>query len=294
MFKNLIGGLMLGLAALVLTGCGERVEVPPAHVGKVMTKDGYQDNLIPTSKLRLPFCWTYCDRMVLLDVSDKSYVEPMTIFIPEDKLNLTLDVRATLRVNQKKANELFNSLPQQVKDDQLSIISSESIYNTYAKQILQAEVRAYLTQYSISQIASSNEKINADIQVLLGKVMAERTPFNVSYVGLTNIKFPDIITEAQENTAKRREAIQGEEAQLQISKVRLERELQEARLTRAVEKEKAETEAMSQRTLAESVDPRVMQLRALEVERIKAEKWNGVLPHTIMGTSVPMIMNMNK
>ncbi len=294
MFKNLIGGLMLGLAALVLTGCGERVEVPPAHVGKIMTKDGYQDNLIPTSKLRLPFCWTYCDRMVLLDVSDKSYVEPMTIFIPEDKLNVSLDVRATLSVNQKKANELFNSLPQQVKDDQLSIISSESIYNTYAKQILQAEVRAYLTQYSISQIASSNEKINADIQILLAKVMTERTPFNVRYVGLTNIKFPDIITEAQENTAKRREAIQGEEAQLQISKVRLERELQEARLTRAVEKEKAETEAMSQRTLAESVDPRVMQLRALEVERIKAEKWNGVLPHTIMGTNVPMIMNMNK
>lgn len=281
-------------ASVVLAGCGERVEVPPAHVGKVMTKDGYQEGLIPTSKLRLPACFTYCDRMVLLDVSDKSYVEPMTIFIPADKLNITLDVRATLSVNQKKANELFNSLPQQAQTDQLSIISNDSIYNTYAKQILQAEVRAYLTQYSIAEIASNNEKINADLQILMAKVLGERTPFNVRYVGLTNLKFPEIITTAQENAAQRREAIQGEEAQLQISKVKLERELQEAKMQRAIEKEKAETEAVAQQTLAQSVDPRVLRLRELEIEKIKAEKWNGQLPATIMGTEVPMIMSITK
>lgn len=293
--KNIFKSLaMAAVMALALVGCGERVEVPPAHVGKIMTKDGYQDTLIPTSKLRLPWCWTYCDRMVLLDVSDKSYTEPMTIFIPSDKLNITLDVRATLSVNQKKANELFNSLKQESMGDQLSIISNNSIYDTYAKQILQAEVRAYLTQYTIAQIASSNEKINNDLQVLMAKVIGERTPFNVRYVGLTNLKFPAIITQAQENSAKRREMIAQEEAQLEVSKVSLSRELQEAQLQRAIEKEKAETEAVAQRTLAESVDPRVIRLRELEIERIKAEKWNGQLPATIMGSEIPMIMSVTK
>ena len=278
----------------VLVGCGEKVEVPPAHIGKIMTKDGYQEGLIPTSKLRLEKCWAYCDRLVVLDASDKSYIEPMTIFIPEDKLNISVDVRATLSVSQKKAEELFNSLPQQTVTDQLSMISSESIYNTYGKQILQAEVRAYLTQYSIAEIASSNEKINSDIQALLSKVMGERTPFSVRYAGVTNIKYPQIITDAQENSAKRREAIQQEEAQLAVSKVSLERELQEAKMQRAIEKEKAETEAMAQRVLSESVDPRVLKLRELEIEKIKAERWNGALPQTIMGAEVPVIMSVAK
>lgn len=78
------GTLALVASALALSACGERVEVPPAHVGKIMTKDGYQDNLIPTSKFRLPPCLAYCDRLVLLDVSDKAYQESMSIFIPED------------------------------------------------------------------------------------------------------------------------------------------------------------------------------------------------------------------
>ena len=55
MFKKLMA---IGFLATMLSACGVKVEVPPAHVGKIMTKDGYQDNLIPTSKFRRPqlFC----------------------------------------------------------------------------------------------------------------------------------------------------------------------------------------------------------------------------------------------
>lgn len=292
MRKILIGGVMA--LALALVGCGERVEVPPAHVGKIMTQDGYQENLIPTSKFRLPACLAYCDRLVLLDVSDKSYVEPLEIFIPEDKLNLKVSVRTTLSVNPKKTTELFSALSPQAQSDYLSLIASESIYRTYATQIIQAEVRAYLSQFSISQIASSNEKINAEVSQRLSKVIQERTPFSVRYVGITNIEYPKIITAAQEAAAERREAIQQEEAQLEISKVKLERELQEARLTRAIEKEKAETESMAQSLLAASVDSRVLELRRLEVQRIQAERWDGKLPTTVLGGDAVPLFNVGK
>lgn len=287
----------LALAATLMVGCGEKVEVPPGHVAKIMTKDGYRDGLIPTSKLRLDKCWAYCDRLVIMDNTDKSYVEPMTIFIPADKLNISVDLRATLSVDPQKADPLFNKLPQVTQGDQLSLISGETIYNTYGKQVLQAEVRSYLTQYTISEIASNNEKINADIQILLQKVMGAKTPFKVNYAGLTNIKYPQIITDAQENSAKRREMIAQEEAQLSVSKVSLDRQLQEAKMQRAIEKEKAETEAQAQRVLAEAVDPRSLRIKELEIERIKAERWDGKLPQTIMSSgngSIPMIMDMRK
>lgn len=276
------------LAAVFITGCGERVEVPPAHVGKIMTKDGYQEGTIPTSKFRLPACVNYCDRLVTLDVSDKAYAEALQIFIPEDQLNLGVTIQATLSLNPKKAEELFSAISPEEVNSYLSKIENKKIYTTYASQIIQKEVREYLSKYSISQIASSNEKINADLGQRLGAVIAERTPFNVRFVGITNLKYPEIITQAQEASAERREAIQKEEAQTKVSEAQLDRQLKEARLQRAIEKEKAETEALSQRVLAESVDPRVLRLRELEIERIKAARWNGKLPDTYMGNGSDM------
>lgn len=281
-FINILKASALALAATLMVGCGEKVEIPPGHVGKIMTKDGYRDGLIPTSKLRLDKCWAYCDRLVVMDNTDKSYVEPMTIFIPADKLNIKVDLRATLAVDPVKAEPLFNKLPQVPQGDQLSLISGETIYNTYGKQVLQSEVRSYLTQYTIAEIASSSEKINQDIQSLLQKVMGAKTPFKVNYAGLTNIQYPPIITEAQENSARRRENIAEQEAQLSVSKVKLDRELQEARMQRAIEKEKAETEAQAQRVLAEAVDPRSLRIKELEIEKIKAEKWDGRQPTTLV------------
>ena len=283
----IVGAVVAALLALILAG--ERVEIPPAHVGKIMTKDGYQEALIPTSKFRLSPCWAYCDRLVMLDVADKAYQENLSIFIPEDKLNLDVSVRATLSINPKKTAELFNTISPTDGRGSTSIIANEQVYRTYASQIIQAEVREYLSQYSISQIASSNEKINADLGLRLSKAIEARTPFSVRHVGITNLKYPDIITKAQEAAAERREAIQQEEAQTQVSAARLERELREARLQRAIEKEKAETEALAQATLAASVDSRVLELRKLENQRAWIEKWDGQLPTTVLGDAVPMV-----
>lgn len=283
---------IIATSIMFLTACGQKVEVPPAHVGKISGKDGYQDNLIPTSKFRLDKCWGYCDRLVVLDIADKAYTENLSIFIPEDQLNLGVTVQATLSINPKKTEELFKAISPTEVDDQLSRIENQKIYQTYATQIVQKEVREYLSKYSISQIASSNEKINAELSVKLAQVIAERTPFNVRFVGITGLKYPEIITKAQEAAAERREAIQQEEAQAKVTEVKLAAQLQEARLQRAIEKEKAETEAESQRILAVSVDPRVIRLRELEIEKIKAEKWNGALPTYQMGGNAPVMFNI--
>lgn len=285
--NNIFKAVAITSVVTMLSACGQQVEVPPASVGKIMTKDGYQEGTIPPSKFRLAACWAYCDKLVTIETSDKSYVESMTIFIPEDKLNLKVDVRTTLSL--KPNNALFSAITPNQVNDYLAAISTDTVYTTYARQIIQAEAREYLSQFSISEIASSNEKINNDMRIRLSKVLEERTPFAVRYAGVTNIQYPKIITDAQEAAAERREAIQQEEAQLQISKVKLERELQEARMTRAIEKEKAETEAIAQRMLADSVDSRVLELRKLEIQREWVEKWNGQLPSTVLGENVPMV-----
>lgn len=274
------------IAAVMLTACGAKVEVPPAHVGKVMTKDGYREGVVGTSKFRLDACVAYCDKLVLLDVSDKAVVENMEIFIPEDKLKLRVAVRLNLTVDRKGAESLFDALPPtsiNSKNERISYIGRDLAYTTYAQQIVLTETREFLSKYSIAQIASSLEMINSELRKRLSDSISKRTPFSVRYVGITDIKYPNIITEAQENAARRREQIEQENAQLEVSRVQLERELQETQLQRKIDVEKAEADAHADRIRAQAITPDVLKLRKLENERAQIDKWDGTMPRVVTG-----------
>lgn len=286
--NKLLTAIML---SLFLTACGKMVEVSPTEVGRIMTKDGYQDKTITTSKFRLDWCVVYCDKLVKIDISDSVQTETMKIFMPKDKLNIeTLTVRGTLSINPNRIDALFTKVPAVEGKDGSYHIGKETIYKTYAENLIQSAVREYLTNFTIAEVSSSLETINIDLFNIVSERLKERTPFTLRSFGIINIRYPDIITKAQENAAQRREQIQQEEAQLEISKVSLQRELQEARLKRQIEIEKAETEAASQKIQREVVDTRVLELRRLENERMWIEKWDGKVPH--VNGSNGMLLNV--
>lgn len=239
-------------------------------------------------------CWTYCDKLVLLSTADQAREEKLSIFIPEDKLNISVGIKVTLSLDPNKTEPLFNALPPQQLpgSDSVAIISWDQIYTTYAQQIVVTEVREYLSQYSIAQIASSMEKVNGDLRQRLGDRITERTPFNVRYVGVTDVSYPKIITDAQEAAAERRERIQQEEAQREITRVTLERQLEEAQLQRKIEIERAETEAFAQRIQREVVDDKVLALRKLENERAWIARWNGQVPQYYLGSQSNMLFQI--
>lgn len=286
------GVFAAGILALFMTGCGQMVEIGPTEVGKIMTKDGYQEGMIGTSKFRMPACWTYCDKLVKLEVADKQIAETLVIFMPQDKLQLSITIRGTISVSQQRAEALFGTVSP-VDTESGYQIPFDTIYTTYGRNLIQSLVREYLTQYSIAEVASSMEKVNTDLRKIISEELVSKTPFSVRTMGVVDVKYPEIITEAQENAAKRREQIQQEEAQLQMSKVQLERQLQEARLQRQIDFEKAQGEAAAQKIQREVVDERVLELRRLENQRMWIEKWDGQLPTTAMGDAIPMV-NFNK
>ena len=260
-FRN---ALVVSALAVSLAACGSKVEVPAAHVAKIMTKDGYKADTIGTSKFRLDWCWAYCDKLVLLDASDQAVSEKMELFMPEDKLNMTFDLRLTMIINPNKYEELFARIPP-VDQNGVDIISWNKAYVTYAQQIVRAEAREFLSDFTIAEIASSRETINAQLSQRLTKSINEKTPFQVRYVGLADIQYPKIIVEAQENAAERREQINQEYANLELSKVRLERELQEQTMNQKITFERARAEAAVNKIIAESVSPEYVKYRTLDI-----------------------------
>ncbi len=281
-FRN---ALVVSTLALSLVACGSKVEVPAAHVAKIMTKDGYKADTIGTSKFRLDWCWAYCDKLVLLDASDQAVSEKMELFMPEDKLNMTFDLRLTMIINPNKYEELFARIPP-VDQSGIDVISWNKAYITYAQQIVRAEAREFLSGFTIAEIASSREAINAQLSERLTKSINSKTPFQVRYVGLADIQYPKIIVEAQENAAERREQIQQEEAQLQISKVQLERQLQEQQLQRKVDVERALAEAEVARIQSQSLTPQYMKYRELQILEKLATSENKVFVPSAMLDSI--------
>lgn len=283
--RRIISIALISVVAVASTGCGQRVEVPPASVAKIMSENGYQKDTIGPSKFRLSTCWagTACDKLIIIDQADKSVSEALEILMPQDKMIMRVSVQATLSVNPTKVDALFNSVsPDMGKDsDQVGEIPWNTIYKTYASEIIKSESREFLSKYTIGELSSNVGTVTTELRNHLTKVISQRTPFMVRYVGLSNVKYPDVITTAQENAAQRREQIQTEEAQLQISKVKLERELQEARLTRQIEFEKAQTEAAAFKTQAQSITPEVLRKQELDNQAAWISKWNGVLPGTV-------------
>ncbi|QHZ59802.1 stomatin-like protein [Alteromonas phage vB_AmeM_PT11-V22] len=281
--KRLGKVLAIGVLAFSLGGCfwGEKVEVPPAHVGKVMGKNGYKEGVITTSKFRLDKCWTYCDKLITMDVSDSSYTERMELFMPKDKLKMSFDIRLTLTPNPAQYDSLFDRIPAINQQIPLG-----KIYTTYAQQLVRSKARELLAEYTIAEIASSREGINTILANELRKELQQTTPFLVRYIGLADVAYPEIITKAQELAAERRERIEQENAQLEISKVQLERKLQEQQLQRKIDVEKAEAEAEVNRIMASTVTPEYLQYHNIQIMYEMAKSDNKMIIPSNMVDSI--------
>ncbi len=291
--RSLFSIAALAIAVSFMTGCvGEKVEVPPANVGKIMTKNGYQEDFKQTSKFRLEWCWFYCDKLVLLDVSDFAKTESFTLFMPEDRLNMEFDVRLTLTVDPDKRDMLFNKIsPSPTKGTDTMEINIARAYQVYAQQIIRAEAREFMADYSILEISSNRDVVGSKLADHLQKTINGKTPFIVRYAGLADVQYPPIIVEAQENAAKRREMIQQERAQLEVSKVSMERELQEATMQRKIEVEKARTDAERNKILADSMTPAYARYQQLEALRDIATSENTkFVPIEMLGTMAGQVM----
>ena len=87
--KTLFKFSLFALLAAGLVACGERVQVPPASYGKIVTPNGYKPELIPPSVFRLTPCITpgaICEQLLVIEASDTKIVETFRVYMPKDEL----------------------------------------------------------------------------------------------------------------------------------------------------------------------------------------------------------------
>ena len=279
MFKILKAVVVISVLAVSLAGCAPQVQVPPAYVGKILTKDGYKPETVTPSKFRLEYCMVYCDQLILLQASDQSKTEPFQIFLPKDQLNMKLDVRMTLSVNKDMIEFIYDKVPAKG-----SVISFDDIYDTYAMPVVRDVIRQVVTKYTINEIASSREQVSAELNAAVGRALSDK-PIILQNLGLADVQFPPVITQAKEKAAERREQIEREKAQLELQRVTMERDLEQAKMQRAIDREKAEATKEVNEILSKSVTDKYLAYRSLEVlEKLAVSENKEFVPMEAVGT----------
>lgn len=278
----------LGLLTATLAGCyGEKVTVPPAFEGKVLGQNGYLPDTYPPSSFRLTSCWSpgsICEELVLIDKSDKGIVEKFTLFMPKSDLTMSFDVRLTASIKDGKTDTILNRVEPVITDSGKRVVKFSNVYDTYAKPIIRDAVRSVLAEYTIDQVASSRDAVNAKLLERVGASL-NNTPVGLKQFALASVEYPAIITKRKEQAEERRIEIDQEEARKQVELIKIQTSLEKAKASRAIRRENAEAAAEENKIAAQSITEEYLEYKKLEVLSELAKSGASVfVPFDALGT----------
>lgn len=259
----------------IATGCTQ--QVPPAHLGKILTPSGYSPDVYPPSRVVVGPRET----LVLLETATATATEPMTV-VMQDKLTLTADVRFRTRIAGDKAtiNSMFNDITP-VKGR----VSLDQVYQTYGKMIVRNKAREVLSGYTVEDVHKNYARISSEIFEAVVPAF-DSIPLEIADVALGNIQYPSIVTAAVEKAMERKMAIEQEKNQAEIDMVKKKNAERLAEAQYRIEMIKAKTLRDSNKTIGDGVTPMLIQYRALEVQEKMSENGNAVfMPFAALGSS---------
>lgn len=283
------GTLALLIAALFI-GCG-RAWVEPGKLGRVRTTSGWKDELLKPGRYTIG----YHGQLYTCDATEETFTESLKILM-KGNINLSITIQVRCGVDVAKTQEVL-SVFDRVKagpgsGQQGNIrgadknIALASMYNTYAKMLVQSIPRKALSPLTIEEF----QEQRADLSALIDKKVREgllTTPLKAHAVEITNIDWPDIITKANEAAKQREIEILAEESRVkkELVKAQGEHKIAEERYKIAVLE--AKQIADSNKLIADSLknNPEYLQYHTVKALAAAAEGPNNafiIVPYEAM------------
>jgi len=278
--KNKILKLLLLIAiTLTLTNCNETV--PAGYVGKIMGKNGWQPEVYPPSRIWLANnVWDINhEHLFLVQTTTQKFVQPIRVLL-KDKLTLNAEIVFMGRITQNKKilNGLFNDMP--MNDN---VVKTSEVYNTYGKMVVLNTARDVISKYTVDDVNKNYARITVELyQALLPKLKG--LPIDIGDVTIGDIQYPKIVTEAIEKAKQRQMLIQQEQAQVQIDVTKAKGREQVAMAEYRVKMLQAKQIRDFNKMIASGLTPDLIELK-------KIEKWNGVLPTTVVGKDTALMIS---
>ena len=291
--KYLVGILLVSLVSLGLVGCSE--QIPQGHVGKILTKNGFNPETFPPSKVWVdngPFTLNP-DTLILVETTTRKYNEPITVLL-QDKLELTAEIVFRCRINtaEKVLNSVFNDI--KLNDE---VITTDEVYNIYGKMVVLNTARDIISKYNVDEVNQNYGRITAELYQAIKPKLAS-LPIDISDVTVGNIQYPTMVTAAIIKAKERRMLIEQEEANVQIALTKAKGQEEVAKAMYNVKLMEAKQVRDYNQMISSGLTVELLKLKELELETFKVqahlaevEQWDGKMPQTqVNGNSPVMLM----
>ena len=276
------------VAAISFTGCNELV--PAGHKGKILGKNGWQPEVYPPSKVWVSTLTPNPEKLFFIQTTTRKYIQPIKVLL-KDKLTLKAEIvfRGRVTGNDKVINGLFNDMP--INDN---IVTTDEVYDVYAKMVVLNTAREVISKYDVEEVNTNYQRITVELFNAISPKL-QGLPIDISDVTIGNIEYPAIVTAAIEEAKERRMKIEKEEAQVQIELTKKKGQEELAEADYRIKMIEAKRIRDYNKMTANGITPDLLELRRLELRQLELEKWNGVLPTTLMapsaGEGVPVIVS---
>ena len=252
--------LVLATLFLLITILSSFQSVPTGFVG-IKTRFGkVSDDVIQEGlNIKVP----YIEKIVLMDCrTQKSEVDCSTA--SKDLQEISLNVAINFNVNKTTAHKLY----REVGINYESIIINPAILES---------VKSVTAQFTAEELITKRAEVSNNMESTL-KEKIESRGFNVVDFNITDLDFSVAYNQAIEKKQVAEQEAKQAEYELQKSKIENERKIAEA-----------EANAKVMEVQDSTTTERALKLKELEIQKAAIEKWNGALPSTMAGDTVPFI-----
>ena len=276
---------LAALVALSFSGCyfevvdsGQTgVEVVNGKVNKEPLGEGVQWSLNPLTDLEI-----YNTKSKVLEMSEYSkknpsneeaiFAEPVLV-LTKDNLQIPVDITILYKLDKTCAPNLrINYGTDGVWDKKIVVPK--------ARDISRSAIGKDADVYKLNQNRENYvTEIKQELSKQLNSIIGQENCITIDSVAINNIKIPEQLAESILKKQPTEEAVKI--ANLEVEKIKAQAQAE-------IEKNKGVAEA--QLILTKSLTPQLLQWKELEVRQMEVEKWNGVMPTTLMSDKAGILL----
>lgn len=256
---NVILGVCIGIIVLILImGCCSITTVPTGYIG-VKTRFGkVQNDVIQEGlNIKMPFM----EKIVKIDCRTKK-LETESSTASKDLQEVSLKVAVNYNVAKDTANTLYREVGRNYEDVVVNPAILESI-------------KSITAQYTAEELITKRAEVSKKMQESLTEKVENRG-ISVIDFNVTDLNFSEAYNQAIERKQVAEQEAKQAEYELQKSQVENEKKIAEA-----------EANAKVMEVQNASTTEAAIKLKELEIEQSFINKWNGQLPTTVTGESIP-------
>lgn len=273
------------LSVLMFNGCyfevidsGETgVEITNGKVSEEVMSEGFQFSINPLTDLNL-----YNTKSKVLEMSEFRkegetsneviFADPVLV-LTRDNLQIPVDITILYKLEKTCAPLLRINYGQDGVWDRKIVVPK-------ARDISRSVIGRDADVYKLNQNRETyTAVIKSELSKQLNNIVGRDGCIDIDSVAINNIKIPQQLAESILKKQQTEEAVKI--ANLEIEKIKAQAQAE-------IEKNKGISEA--QKILAQSLTPQMLQWKELEVRQLEIEKWNGVMPTTLMSDKASLLL----